>query len=71
VGCDEGLGSWFTQLYKDHEPVDEDDTLTWLSGIHHKYRSTEELAVGIAEATGLRLRRIRKAMAISERYPVG
>jgi hypothetical protein len=71
-GFDEGLGSYFAQLYQDHEPVDEQDTPhVWLSGIHHTYRSKEQLAAGIAEATGLPLRKIRKAMALSERCPVG
>ena len=70
-GHDEGLGSYFAQMYKDSEPVDERDTPhVWLSGIDRKYHSKEELAAAIAEATGLRLRKVRKAMADSERYPV-
>lgn len=70
-GYDEALGSYFAQLYKDDEPVDDEDTpQVWLSGIDHTYHSKQQLAAGIAEATGLRLRRIRKAMAASERYPV-
>jgi hypothetical protein len=71
-GYDESLGSWFAQLYQDHQPVaDEDTPHVWLSGIDFTYHTKDQLAAGIAEATGLRVRKIRKAMAASEPYPVG
>jgi hypothetical protein len=60
------------QLYQDHEPVDEEDTPhVWLSGIDFTYHTKDQLAAGIAEATGLRVHKIRKAMAASEPFPVG
>jgi hypothetical protein len=43
----------------------------WLSGIDFIYHTKDQLAAGIAEATGLRVHKIRKAMAASEPYPVG
>jgi hypothetical protein len=44
---------------------------TAVSGTDFTYHTKDQLVVGIAEATGLRLRKIRKAMAASEPYPVG
>jgi hypothetical protein len=41
-GYDEALGSYFAQLYKDDEPVDDEDTpQVWLSGIDHTYHSPD------------------------------
>jgi hypothetical protein len=63
-GWDDGIGSYFAQLYRNGDPLDEFDSPTvWLSGVDRVYRTQQVLARAIAQAAGMPLAEVQAAMA--------